>query len=450
METEVPKETKLTDLVETKDYEGYTFNYLSLELGINNTSRFVQEMWVEELTGDVLNDAVYNRNLFLTERLNIVVETTPVSDVQGTLQNAVTAGDNVYHMVGAYKGNSMGMATGGYVRDWNTLDIEYDKPWWSLAAAEKLAVCGYQFMMSGNILISEIDDTLAMIYNKNVGINYNLEDIYTLVKEKRWTVDKFIEMTEAVANDLSGDGEMKVGDDLFGYVQDPASMNNNWFFSSDLMNGIIDDEGTFSHNIDVERVQNLIDKLSPYFQTDNIYTGLDLYEGLNYFTEDKIFVYAIILRNLELLRDMDSDYGVIPYPLYDQSQENYLTHVGSASPILTIPVLNTEDDERLADILTAMAISAREMILPAYYETMLKEKIARDPTSAEMLDIIVESKTYDITYLIGVGLISIGAGLLTRGSTNFASSLASQEKSINTNVQKTVTALLEAGETQNK
>lgn len=447
-EAEPEVEAQLIDRVEEKDYEGYEFNYLAHETGINGTTRFVDEMWVEEESAEVILNATWQRNMFISDRLNVEIAVTPAADPSATLRQAVTAGDDSYDMAGAWKAPSLTLSMEGMVRDWNTLDIDYTQPWWSQGAREKLKVKNYQFLMSGNILISEIDDTLAMCYNKDLIADYNLEDIYAVVREGRWTIDKFIEMTSAVSGDLDGDAEMKIGVDLYGYVQDPASMTNNWFFSCDMMKDGVNDDGMFDFNVDGERVQGMLDKLAPYFDTDNIYSGLDLYVGLDYFQENKIFVYAIILRNLELLREMEVDFGVIPYPMYDEAQGRYITHVGAASPILTIPLLNTSNDERLADILEAMAVSSRQYLLPAYYETALKDKIARDPETADMLDIIVESKTYDLSYLIGTGLISTGAGLITSGSTNFASSWAKSASRNAKVVQKSIDKMIEAGEDQ--
>ena len=449
-EEEEETEPELVDLIPERDFEGYAFNYLAIETGINGTTRFVDEMWVESETGDVINDAVWRRNVLLEDRLNFKIGVTPSPEgsMAGRVKQAVTAGDDAYDLCGAYKSTSMSCATEGLLLDWNCMGIDFSNPWWSQGAVEKLKIGKYQFLMSGNILISEIDDTLAMTYNKGIVTDYGLEDIYSVVKEGRWTIDKFIEMTSAVSNDLNGDGEMKVGEDLFGYVQDPASMTNNWFFSCDLMNDGVGEDGVFDFNIDAERVQGMLDKLAPYFQTDNIFSGLDLYVGLTYFQENQIFVYAIILRNVELLREMEVDFGVIPYPMYDEAQGRYITHVGSASPILSIPLIHTENNERAAAILDAMAMASRQYMLPAYYESALKEKLARDPETAEMLDIITDCKTYDLSYLIGNGLISTAASMVTQGSTDFASKWAKMSKSNSKVMQKTIDKLFAAGEKQ--
>lgn len=439
-----PAETSLLDSVPGKDYGGYEFNYLALNAGINSTTRFVDEMWVETEVGEVINDAVYARNIFLADTLNILVAVTPSSDPPGAFTKAVTAGDDVYDLAGIYKWNAMNIASQGYARNWNDLNIDYSQPWWSRGAVEKLQVMGTQFLMSGSILISEIDDTLALIYNKGIAGNYNMGDLYSVVREMKWTVDLFGQYVTQIADDLNGDGQYKAGDDLLGYVQDPASMTNNWVFSSGLLNGYIDEDGMYQMNVDAARAQSVLDKLSPLFNSDSVVSGTDLYEGLVYFEENKIFMYAIILRNLELLREMDLDFGVIPYPMFDENQGRYITHVGSASPILIIPLINTADDERLACILDAMSVASLHYVIPAYYDTALKVKISRDIESAEMLDIILDAKTYDITYLIGAGLVSAMAPLLTKKSVDFASAWAKTETSAQKNIQKTIDRLVEA------
>ena len=439
-----PAESILLDRIPQNDYNGYEFNYLALSAGINATTRFVDEMWVEGEVGEVVNDAVYARNIFLADTNNIIVTVTPSADPPGAFAKAITAGDNVYDLAGIYKWNAMNLASQGYARNWNDLNIDYSQPWWSRGASEKLQVLGSQFLMSGSILISEIDDTLAMIYNKGIAENYNIADIYADVRDMKWTIDKFGEYVAQIAEDLDGDGKYNAGDDLLGYVQDPASMTNNWVFSTGLLNGYIDEDGLYQMNVDVNRAQNVLDKLSPLFNSDSVANGIDLYEGLNYFEENKIFMYAIILRNLELLREMDLDFGVIPYPMYDETQSKYITHVGSASPILILPLLNTEDDQRLADILDAMSMASAHFVIPAYYETALKVKISRDNESAEMLDIILDTKTYDITYLIGDGLVSTMAPLLTRKSIDFASSFAKTEQRSLKTIQQTIDKLVEA------
>lgn len=439
---ETAAEPKMTDGIKEKDYQGYTFTYLAHGNGLGIASRFADEMWVPEETGDVINDAVVQRNRLLADKLNISIAVEAVEDPQKTLRSTVLANDNAYDMAGDYKVSSVTMAAEGLVRDWNTLPIDYTQPWWSQGARSGLSVLDRQYLMSGSILISEIDDTLAMIYNKTIAETHDIEDIYSLVEDGQWTLDRFISICSEISGDLNGDGKMQAGDDLFGYIQDPNSMTYNWFFACDLLHGAIDDDGTYQFHFDAERTQNMFDMLSPFLKSSNVVSDLDLYEGLTYFKENKIFCYAIILRNLEMLRDMDLNFGVIPYPKMDAAQAQYITHVGGASPILTIPKTNIEDDERLSSILDAMAIASYEIMIPAYYETALKDKVVRDPQSTEMLDIILASRSYDLSYYCGVGVIQACSAPLRTGSNNVASTWAKHEKRYIKQIQKTIDKLL--------
>lgn len=65
-ETEKTEEGEKLDVPFT-DYEGYTFNALT---GDNVTYNW-RELTVEEITGEPINDAFYNRNLWVEDKLNI-------------------------------------------------------------------------------------------------------------------------------------------------------------------------------------------------------------------------------------------------------------------------------------------------------------------------------------------------------------------------------------------
>ncbi len=435
-------ENHLTDSIAEQDFGGYEFRYLATANGGGIASRFIDEMWVEEDHADVILSAVYQRNRLLSERLNITIVAEADDAPAQKLRTTVLAGQDSYDMVGAFKVDSFSLAIDGLLRDWNDFTIDYEQPWWSQAAREKLQICGRQYLMSGSILISEIDDTLAMTYNKTIAEQHDIADIYSMVANGTWYLDDFLKICTQISSDLNGDGKMTVGDDLYGYIQDPNSMTYNWFFACDLLNGYVDTNGEYQTNVNFDRIQTLIDKLSPFIAGSNVATNVDLYEGLDYYKENKIFMYAIILRNLEMLRDMNIDFGIIPYPKMDETQQFYATHVGSASPILTIPLTNTQNDARLSAILDAMALSSHEIMIPAYYDTALKDKITRDPQSAEMLDIILAARTYDISYLGGNGVVQVGSNLLLTGKTDFSSAWAKQEKAIKRQLQKIIDNML--------
>lgn len=441
--TEPTVEDMLASLPD-EDFGEYEFTFLTISSGINSTTRFTDEIFVEEEDGDIINDSVYQRNQLVNEKYNVTITALPEDNPLEVARSAIMAGDSIFDVMNIRKDEIITLLPDGLLADWNDLPYcDYTAPWWNRHCAEKLTIGDMLPFMSGSILISEIDDTLAMVYNKDIATEYQIENLYDVVREGCWTVDYMTGIIKEISRDLNGDSQYVVGDDLFGYVQDPASMTTNWVFASDLVNGYIDTNGKWQDNVDMERAQELCDKMSAIFGSGNFaYTGTDLYEGLNYFEENKIFLYAIILRNVELLREMDVDFGILPYPKLDEEQEEYITHVGNASPILTLPITNT-DTERTSLILEAMAIASYEIIRPAYYEVALKVKMSRDEDSADMLDLILDSSTYDLSYFAYNSITSILNPLIAVGKTNFASEYASRAGALNQNMQNFIDSVLE-------
>ncbi|MCL1793789.1 MAG: hypothetical protein FWG34_07960 [Oscillospiraceae bacterium] len=445
-QTEPEMAKNIFETIGEKDFGGYEFKFLTLQAGINDTNRFVQEIEVEEETGDTIDDAVYLRNSMIFDKYNVKIKAIPSMNPDGDARKAISAGDDAYDMANLYKNSAMALAAEGRFMDFRDLPyVDFSAPWWSSRCASGLSVQGKIYNMSGSILISEIDDTLAMIFNKKLATDYELEDLYSLVNQGSWTLDTMTGIVKRISGDLNGDGAFNPKDDLFGYIQDPASMTYNWIFSSDLLNGYINGDGIYDPNVDLARCQILVDKMYDLFSDKtSAYTGLDLYEGLNYFEDNRIFLYAIILRNIELLRGMDIDFGVLPYPKLDESQKSYLTHVGGASPIMCIPNTNS-DPVQTGYILEAISIASYNIAIPAYYEIALKTKYSRDDDSSEMLDIILESRMYDISYYAGNSLINIIAPIITKNEQNFASSYEKQSAQIFKAMQKTIDKLVAVG-----
>ncbi len=419
------------DNVETQNFGGRDFVFLTPSTGINGTDRFTQEIYVEAEIGEIINDAVYARNLAVVDKLNVNIKAVPSNSPSGDARRAITSDDGAYDVVDIeHKATAATFTSEGLTRNWNDIPIiDMTQAWWNQNAVKNLTIKGKLYMMSGAMLISEIDDTLAMVYDKKLAVDNNLGSIYDLVFDGSWTLDTFGEQVTVISNDLNGDGKMTPEYDLFGYAQDPASMTYNWVFSCDMMNETVDEDGAIDFNVNSEKIQDALVKMADIFGSDCAYLGLDLYTGLNYFQADRIYVYAIILRNIELLRDMNSDFGIIPYPKYDEEQSEYYNHVGAASPIMVIPITNYSDDELLGSVLEVMAITSYQTVKPAYFDVALKEKYARDEETQHALDIILASRTYNLTYLGGYGLVNIVSPLISQCKTEFASAWAKQEKS---------------------
>jgi hypothetical protein len=69
---------------------------------------------------------------------------------------------------------------------------------------------------------------------------------------------------------------------------------------------------------------------------------------------------------------------------------------------MCVPV-GQEDLSRTGSILEAMAAESMFTLKPAYYDIALKGKYIRDEDSEDMLDLIFDSKIYDLGWLYQIG-----------------------------------------------
>ena len=124
-ETEVT--TSIYDDLPTGDYGGYNFRVL------NNWSNFAYTSFGEEgLTGEVLDDAIYERNTMVAELLNITFEIQQLrwDDNDTALKKSVLANEDAYDIYfneGSYEAVH---AQNGYVVDMKDIkSLNPDAPW---------------------------------------------------------------------------------------------------------------------------------------------------------------------------------------------------------------------------------------------------------------------------------------------------------------------------------
>ena len=106
---------------------------------------------------------------------------------------------------------------------------------------------------------------------------------------------------------------------------------------------------------------------------------------------------------------MESEYGVLPYPKYDVNQTNYNANLDPNASVFALPSTERSDIgsfERTSHILEYMAYKSHEILLPAYYEEVLKGQRMDDDRDHKMLDIIRTNTHYEFANLVNITSIS--------------------------------------------
>ncbi len=449
-ETTVPVDPAYKDDLGAYDYNGEEFHFLLYGDGDPyNWSEI--DVLSEGADGDTINDGIYSRNLALEERLNIKI--TGIFDFTATqtLTKAVQAGDDTYDAAYLQLSQAGSPAQQGAVYDWNEVPhIDMSKKYWDASIIRDLSVGEKVYFLTGDISTIDNQATWALMFNKSMVTENDLTSPYELVKNGTWTVDAFSEMTKNVTADINGDGAYTM-DDRYGLATTPDTVYG-LFFSTGLSFITKDSDNFPTFKIDVDKATDMLGKTGTIMnadhrtlssddltgKADNVYIALR-----NVFLENRALFYAEVLFHVAGLRQMDTDFGILPMPKYDEAQEHYITFVNPATTVLTVPV-TVSDLDRTGVVLEAMASTSYKHLTPAYYNTALQQKIARDNDSADMLDLLLQNRVYDLCMIYGWGSINSGyLDLAKKDSTDLASLIAKKDKQIEQAITKFLDAFTE-------
>ena len=434
---ETETEEKITDDLPEKDYNDMDFAIYTR----NNTSHSL--FLVEEMNGEEMNDAIYQRNLNVEDRFGVHFIETEYSD-EGLPLTLITAGDNTYSLMNVRCTAASNIAQKGYAFALDTLEyIDLTKPYWDESSTRDINVGEKNYFAIGDANLVSIDFTNILLYNKNLLENlYPDTSLYTLVDEGQWTFDKYGEITATATSDINGDGKFDK-EDQYGmlgvakYMQcSLIQAGGAMYVSKDEDNYPVYDMATNEHFINVfEKVFAICNESGAWYISSEDSNEAPTYHSM--FREDKGLFLTTMFHLVESLRDMESDFGIVPFPKYDEDQENYITRVSffdtSIIPI-TVP-----DKECSSIILEALTCESRNVVIPAYYDICLKSKYSRDADSSRMIDIILDNRVIDFgdTYFQGTirdGFVA--KAFMNNDKTSMISTASKYQKMVDKTIKK--------------
>ena len=386
----------VSDNLPAADFGGRTFTVA----GDNGYESFYL---AEEPNGEVVNDAIWKRNQTVSERFNIQLDANVFDEgsITGYVKNSVYSGDDAYQLISGHI-IYLGMAAADKIMyDMRALPhIDFTRPWWSPSTTDDLTYKGMTFIAIGDFALSTVAETYCMFYNKELAQDFSLPDMYDLVYAGEWTIDRQMELSEGVYQDLNGDGR-KNKFDLVALSTSPYSASNAYLWAFGKKIAVQQPDGTYEISYFDEKIVALVEKLYHlYFETDQAYFEGNQQTMWAFEPEHALFADGIFGDAVTTLRDVDFDYGIIPYPKWDTAQEAYYTSVDGGHEGLAA-VRSLSDPEFVGTIIEALCAESWKKTVPAYYDVALKYKGARDYESIAMIDLIMVSRIFDFGYVYG-------------------------------------------------
>lgn len=378
------------------------------------------EFWVEEASGDIVDDAIYDSFRSVEERLNVNIDvvlrpghlTSVRQEYMQHITGTILSGDSTYDWVDLMIGNSPTLMQEGIFN--NLLDNKYidiSKPYYLGGLMENCAIDDRLFFISGDASLGYMKCAFCMYFNQRLADEYKVGNLYDLVDSGKWTMDKLMELSTIVSEDLNADGKYDL-DDKLGFLCHDSNHPKGFWASTESAMYKKNSSGEWDYIYGTEHDINVTNKIYKLlFETNGsmfkfITNANAEHQEIYYNMSSKFSSGDIFIMTAELddsvaqLRDMKDDYGILPYPKFDEEQEEYFSSARNTHNAFSMPV-TSKDPDMAGAVLEALSSSNHDTVFPAYFEIALKTKYSRDNDSARMYDIIRDTMILDFGYIYG-------------------------------------------------
>ncbi|MCL2517046.1 MAG: hypothetical protein FWF15_00655 [Oscillospiraceae bacterium] len=420
----------------------------------------INEVAVETESGEPINDAVYRRNREVEELYNIKIVPSFPGDDRGTFEryvrNSFLSAEDTYDIafIIGFSARQTILTNNSYTYDLLTFpNLDLKHSWWDQRSIADLSVAKQLHMVAGDINIFSAFSVDHLFQNKAMVDEYKLENAYDLVRNGKWTYDKIIEMSRQVSRDLDGDGEMTI-EDQYGICCETANMRAITISSGarltqkdsdDIPILTINSEKTIS--VFEYALKSFMDKSIAILANDHSGKFKDIWNDKllpKFRNNEFLFINLPMLYSLDF-RNMESDFGILPYPKLSEQQPEYHTLVGMYfATYVYIPTTAT-NTEMVGAALDALGYYSQVYVRPALIDTTVTDKLIRDNDSAEMIDLLLNTRVYELGVLYNWGDLmgTLLYPVAQKRVNEFASNYAKNEEKIKSEIEKTISEMLE-------
>ena len=385
------------------DFGGITFLIASLVTSDPDWCN-ASDFWVEGVTNDAVNDAVYERNKVIQDLYNCKIEVDDGGWDNG-YNASVASGDGKYALGSSSCIYSFSYGKTGNYYNILKLDVDWTQSWWDQNYILDTSTDGKLFSFVGDFSLHTMSATWIMYFNKDVyESKFSGVDIYQMVRDKKWTMDVMMDMIDKIKNDANGDSDYTFSEgadaDTVGMMT-TAHNDRGLFFAAGLRYVTKTENSTDGSFVSAltnqPKASDVMDKLIQLCNMQGYISGgytnvrTALQNGTTLFGGEVLDV----LRRMSGAENLRI--GVLPQPLFDEDQESYHCYVNSQASIVLAPT-SYSNMQVIADFITIFAYHSQMIVKKAYLNT-IKYAYTSDEESAEMVDIILDSRVYDVGYI---------------------------------------------------
>ena len=458
-----PADTRIyPTLPEGANYDGYEFRILAKG---QSTNWWTIGIDAEERTGDPVNDATLLRNNAIESLLNVTITEVNNSGVSNAIQQAVLTDADDFDLAVGTTDNIAALAP-KYVVDWKTIPyVDLSKPWYDQNAVKELSINNKLYTVNGDLILNDENASWCILYNPTIQEDYDTvpNNLYELVDNGTWTLDTMFDIAKTITHETSGDDKLDEND-IWGFHTEawnsyailvasgeriaakndqdlPYLTANSEKFATVFEKAVkiqADESVTFMNEKGNAIAGSMVNTIGGIwlFSKGSTGTGCSLFRMAGVYT----------ITQARRVAESDIDIGVLPMPKWDTDQTRYYTPITTNCTSLFVPK-NAQDLERTGVIIEALSAEARYTTREAFYEQTLKTKYSPEENSARMLDLVSDTRVFDIGAFYKWGSIQSKMTQMTQsGNSNWASSYKSLQRVADRALSNSIKAFTESAE----
>ncbi len=396
----------ISDELPTDTFGGKSFRVMTYDTKYGDAS---YEIVSEDITGDGCNDAVYNRNKRIENRFDVKINCQTDPEPHITINTLVYSGINDVDLYGMYNFIVYNAINEKSAYNWMEVPyVNHDKPWHNKLANSNATLNDRLYSMCSDLAISSMTFTYGIFFNIEMATNngWHSRDLYQLVEDGEWTIDKLIEITTNMYQNVNGNDEFDA-EDIYGfgyYVSNPADV---WLAAFNQPICQIKDGREIEVTFMNEKTISILEKLLEYQENNPGFRKLTAAGNVQY-DEEKLFMEKkLVMAPLRFyaayntLPAMDAEYSILPFPKWDTVQDKYYTNADDKFTTFVIPTTAYKNLDFIGVIYEALCAESYKTVYPAYYDGALKGRYSAEPETAEMIDLIMTGRNFDFSFQFG-------------------------------------------------
>lgn len=362
--------------------------------------------YASEETGEMVNDTLFRRDRWIEETYNVTMtyqyEDNAASQANQIIK-AIQAGDDAYDLfIRDIASFTTVLAASNCIYPLNYIDtIHLDREYWMPDLTRDFSVAGSVYFPASAISPRYYGSAYVIMFNRELAESLDMGDLYDVVADGKWTLDKLYTLSREGYSDLNGDGKIKKNDDRFGFIYEiltPEAM-----ILGAGLHYVQNENGRLVSNLEDPVLVDTMQKMAAFLQEDCVIYDDGAFDevirsGRYLFSNPCTF-------NLASYRDLEYDYGILPMPKLNEEQDRYYAYSQPwATAVPSIPITLTGDAlSRVGTITDAMAAYGYDYIRPAVFDNVIQLKGTQDERSGSIIDMMFDNVTFEPSVFLNCG-----------------------------------------------